>query len=275
MKLGRTSHARRCVTRLSAGLVLVLAAGCATTPETNQNEDPDRYYRLGQILLVNGELDKAEYWLKKSEAIKADDPLLQNLLGLLYWGRGRREHGELAAMRQYEIAVPHLKRALELDPTFTKAENNLGVCLADMKRDDEAVEHFEHVLADRNYPTPEKVHNNVAVLYVRKGDTKKAIEHYKAAIDYQPSFIPARLGLGKLYYEMGRNGDAHRTFDAALQIQKKLPEAHYYIGLLFLRDGQGAIAKAAFEEAIRLSDNDTEVNREARKHLAALRGVGG
>lgn len=265
--------ARRAARAAAAALALVVAGGCATMSQSTSAEEAERYYRLGQILLVNGELEKAEYWLKKSEEANADNPLLQNLLGLLHWSRGRRERGEIAAMREYERAVPHFQRALVLDATFTKARNNLGVCLADMKRDDDALAEFQEVLADRNYPTPEKVHNNMAVIFVRKGDHEKAIEHFKTAIDYQPTFMRARVGLGKLYYDIGRNAKAHRTFEEILELQSNLPEAHYYLGLLFLRDGQRSVAKAAFEEAVRNSENDTEVNREARKQLAALRGA--
>jgi Tfp pilus assembly protein PilF len=51
---------------------------------------------------------------------------------------------------------------------------------------------------------------NLGLLYTRKGDAKKAEEHYRQALKLQPSFAPAYVSLADLYRLQQRDRDSEK-----------------------------------------------------------------
>jgi Flp pilus assembly protein TadD len=90
-----------------------------------------------------------------------DSPQLKNLLGRLY--------GEMKG--DIEAAIPYLNKALELDPTFVSAYENLGIAYATKGNFPKALELLQKALE----LDPENTHvmNNIAMLYGNMGDTQK------------------------------------------------------------------------------------------------------
>src|SRR5688500_6863750 len=67
----------------------------------------------------------------------------------------------------YPQATYMLRRALEMDPKNVHARNNLASCLKQLGREEEAIRHYEALIAD----APDFLYaiNNLAFSYLRNG----------------------------------------------------------------------------------------------------------
>ena len=152
------------------------------------------------------------------------------------------------------------------------------------------------------WPLDADGHNDLGLLFERKGDTEKAAEHYRHAIRLDPKKPVYHLNLGNLH--AGRRpqqagsayreairlkpnfADAHNNLAHVLLRQGQIDEAlrhalravaigtphaaHYHdtLGRVLLRLGRAAEAADAFRAAIKASGKDIATRDEARRGLA-------
>ncbi len=76
-------------------------------------------------------------------------------------------------------------------------------------------------------------HNNLGILYKRKGLLDKAIEEYKQALRLKPDYTEAYNNLGIAYREKGMFKEAETAYHEALRLKSDLVEAHYNLGVLY------------------------------------------
>jgi predicted CXXCH cytochrome family protein len=77
---------------------------------------------------------------------------------------------------------------------------------------------------------------NLAILETSLKQFDNAVEHYKIAIRLDPEFMPARVNLGNLYNQIGRNADAERVFVEAVGRAPSNGDLHYSLGLLLAEE---------------------------------------
>ncbi|MFQ5455757.1 MAG: tetratricopeptide repeat protein [Nitrospirota bacterium] len=94
-------------------------------------------------------------------------------------------------------AITSFKKALEYDQNVSAVHNNLGILYKRKGMIDKAIdEYLKAIDIDQNYY---EAHNNLGIAYREKGDFKKAEKEYKDTIDIMPLFKDAYLNLGVLY----------------------------------------------------------------------------
>ncbi len=76
-------------------------------------------------------------------------------------------------------------------------------------------------------------HNNLGILYKKKGLLDKAIEEYKQAIRLKPDYAETHNNLGIAYREKGKFKEAEMAYREALRLKSDLVEAHYNLGVLY------------------------------------------
>lgn len=103
-------------------------------------------------------------------------------------------------------------------------------------------------------PSPVEVRLAQAALSARAGDTQAAIEEYRAALQIDPSSVPAMLGLGTSYLARVQYDLAEKEFRRALRIAPNHVELHYQLGLTLYRRGVWAGAAQQLRRAIELDD---------------------
>lgn len=109
-------------------------------------------------------------------------------------------HGEaLVVMKRGDFGAARdlLRQAIEADPTFGNAWNDLGACLFALDQPVEAIPCFEEALRVR-YETPEKAHYNLGRVYEALGDLEAAKRKYHDALAAAPAYILARAALERL-----------------------------------------------------------------------------
>lgn len=85
---------------------------------------------------------------------------------------------------QYERAIDAYRRAIELEPTYADAYNNLGNIYLLQKRYYEAIELFQRAL--RYHPSDALFHYNLGVCYELVGEHKKAKAELDRARELDP-----------------------------------------------------------------------------------------
>jgi TolB-like protein/Flp pilus assembly protein TadD len=91
---------------------------------------------------------------------------------------------------------------------------------------------------------------------------ERAIEHFRKAIDKDPTFAPAHAGLAIAYFWLAHIGGppplARAAASQAAQLDPSLPEAHFALSLLSESDDEAA---AQLKEALRLNPSYAECYR--------------
>ena len=196
-------------------LVVLAAQGCASQGKKSSAEgDATRYLRLAYVQFERGQTSQA---LESAhEAVKHDPRSAEAhyFLGVIHTG-----------LSEYPLAVTELKEALTLDPHYTDAHNNLGVAYVELKQYDKAMKEFQASLSDKTYRTPEKVHLNMGNMYVSQGVLSEAMRSFQRALDLNPKYLLAYLGLGDVYKRMGKTDLAAQQFKKVIEIAPDSPEA--------------------------------------------------
>jgi Flp pilus assembly protein TadD len=112
---------------------------------------------------------------------------------------------------------------------------------------------------------------NLALLFARKGEFKKAEEHYRQALKLQPSFVPAYVNLADLYRAQERDKDGEMVLREAVTAVPEDASVAHALGLLLVREKK-------VDEAIvwlkRAAERAPEIARYAYVYGVALNSTG-
>jgi serine/threonine protein kinase/tetratricopeptide (TPR) repeat protein len=156
---------------------------------------------------------------------------------------------ELSRIGKFAEAIPHLKRAIELDPNFAMAYTAAAVMysnLADSAATEYATKGFELrdrvtererlrisefyysivtdeqekqlevlELSNRTYPRSAATLNNLVLAYALRGQYEKGVEKATEALRVDPNLAVVYGNLGWNYMALGRYEEAKATFEQA------------------------------------------------------------
>ncbi len=128
----------------------------------------------GLIAQEEGELDKAlELYRQSLEVYPTPE-------GHTYLGWALSYQGN------FDEAIAHCREALELDPEFGNPYNDIGVYLMQQKQFDAAIPWFELAKRARRYEPRHYPYINLGHIYAARGELKRALEEFKAALEIVP-----------------------------------------------------------------------------------------
>lgn len=160
------------------------------------------------------------------------------------------------------------QRTLSMDPNCSIARLNLGWCLLEDGRTEEAIAELQTALERR--PRDAKVYNNLGRAHLQKGDVDRATAYLTEAVRIEPDYAEAHNNLGKALLEDGDIEGAIARFGKALACKEGFATARYNLGSAFLRKGDTEEAVRTFQEVLRTDPEreDVRVNLAAA-HMAA------
>ena len=216
---------------------------------------------IGEAYLSQGKDTAALREFRKAEAIYADDPFLQFDIGLVY-----------ATREKYKIAVGYFKKALELNPSFSPARNNLGAAYLALKDYQAAITTLEEVLEDDLYATPHYPMTLLGQAYFEKEEYARAEDYFRMALKRRPRYIRALNWLGRTLMATDRPKEAVAVFEKSTRIRPTLGETYLDLARAHTLLKNVAQARHAYEKVIELAPPDSEDALTAKKALIRLRG---
>ena len=133
-------------------------------------------------------------------------------------------------------ALPHYRRALELDPGNPTAHYYLATALQRTGRLEEALSHYREAL--RLQPDRAQVHNNYGVALLAAGRREAAVRQFRRAVELDPGYPNARVNLGTLARMRGDLEGAARHYRRAVEAAPGSAEPRRLLGHVLLARGE-------------------------------------
>ena len=108
--------------------------------------------------------------------------------------------------KRYDDAIKGFDKVLATNPRNAQARFQRAWAMAQAGHDDQAVQAFAEMAQD--FPELPEPHNNLALLYARRGDLKRAEAELLLAIDAKPDYAIAYSNLGDVYRRLAEKAYA-------------------------------------------------------------------
>ena len=163
----------------------------------------------------------------------------------------------------------HFQRAVQIQPGYARAWNNLGQVYVRMGQEQKARQAFEQALSIPTYLTPEYPAYNLGRLYLDQGQRDKARQKLQESIGHAPDFVPAILLLSDIQVRGNHLQQAVHTLRQGLRASPKNPRLMLALAENLLRRGQPVQARTWFEDIVRTAP-DSQPAQVATDYLALL-----
>jgi Flp pilus assembly protein TadD len=202
-------------------------------------------------------------------------------------------------------AIPHLRRAIELDPDFAMAHALLSEVYANTGQSSLAPEFSRKAfeLRDRvsaherlfiswryyrdavqawdkalevaqlwtaTYPREPFAQNSLGVALLRLGEFEKAVQPLREAIRLDPGFIPPYSNLAASLLALGRNDEARAVLQEAADRRLEFAGARRLSYLLAFVEGDAATMEREFKASVGMRENNSAFGWQA--HTFAFNG---
>ena len=177
-----------------------------------------------------------------------------------------------APRRPFEEAIKAYAKAIDLRPFYADAHVGLGDALAAKGEVDPAVAAYQRGV--EHNPMNAKVHVSRGKLYyAEKGLYYESVNAYKKAIDLDPTYLDARMGLAEVYEDKGLYKEAIEEYRKVVDADAKNTGALYNLAIVYEKvDPKESIA--LWERYIGLAANlpaEKDWVDVARLHLRKLK----
>lgn len=220
-------------------------------------------YSLGVVHQALGNRWKAAAQFRASTQLDPGYPEPYKALGDLF----------LAAPRRlYDQAIEAYSKAIELRPFYADAYVGLGDAKAAKGDVDGAIAAYRKALLHN--PFNPRMYASLAKIYFsEKGLYYEAVSAYKKAVELDPTFVDAHMGLGEVYEDKGLYKEAAAEYRKAVELDEKHPGALYDLAEVYEKvNPKEAIAlwERYIDLASQLSSEKDWVD-VARQHLHKLK----
>jgi tetratricopeptide (TPR) repeat protein len=135
-------------------------------------------------------------------------------------------------LKEYQRAIADFDRALELNPSYTRAYNNRGNVYLDLKEYQRAIADYERAI--ELDPKPAYAYRNRGLAYRNLKEYQRAIADYERAIELDPSYALAYDSRGDAYYDLKEYQRAIADYERAIELDPSSVNGYFGRGLTYL-----------------------------------------
>jgi len=166
-----------------------------------------RYLQKGHLKLANDKLEKALKQNPNSVQSNHYYAILQQRL---------KNNGK---------ATQYFLKAISIDPKDPELRNNYGSFLCETKRPQAAVHQFLIAVKDPLYSTPAFAYSNAGICLRKANDPARAEKYFRLALEKNPTFPSALLGMAKIYKDKKDYSKAQAFMLRYESVGKSTPDA--------------------------------------------------
>lgn len=167
----------------------------------------------------------------------------------------------LYLQQDYDRARQLMETTLRVDPNFAPTLNLLGYAYLETGNPDPAkaiASLKRYAQLQPGQPNPQK---SLAEILRYTGDDQGSVEHYAGALQLDPTFFVARVGLADTLTLMGVYSDARDQYDKAISVAESSREryhAEYQKALVFFWEGHSGEGRKTLEVLAEKADAEKE-----------------
>src|SRR5438128_7344175 len=259
-------RARYCLV-LAVLLVPFVAASAATSASAQQQPGVNPYYEFltARRLLGEGDAKGALAALERALAADPGSAEIRAEMASYYLRQDRLEDAEKAAREALARNGDSIEAHRVLGLLFAAyADNARGPDLAKVPGYlKEAIEHLEKVVPTAAGATDLSAQYNLGRLYLRNGDSEKAVDALRRVVDQNPSWSQARLALAQALSDANQSEAAIETLKPAAEEE---PRLNATLGQFYERAGRYAEAAEAYTKALAAAPT----SRDLKLRLASV-----
>ena len=200
-----------------------------------------------------------QYW-KNNETlfthaidINENNYIMQNNYGNFLLGKG-----------QYEQAIKHFSKAIEIKKNYAlarenlaRAYNDLAVALQKENKIDLAMKNWHAALAMD--PNHSKANYNVGLIMCQQGKYDQAINCFKKVLKSQPDWYKPYNDIALAYEQMGKQDLAIENYKESIRLKPDYMNAQYNLGCAYYKAGNFALAVKYWQKTLELKPDFIEV----------------
>lgn len=184
-----------------------------------------------------GDDRRAEQAILLALSIDPNHPDLIYTLGRIYSQQGR-----------YDSAIQQFQKVIQVQPTYYKAYDNLGLCYEHQNEPQKAIHNYLKAieLVHKDSPAYSWPYANLANLLLNQGDFKQAFNLAVEAAERDPQSARNFYLTGKALIKLKQEEKSLRWLRRSMELDPDYPEPHYAIAQLFRKQGKLAEADQEF-----------------------------
>jgi tetratricopeptide (TPR) repeat protein len=215
---------------------------------------------MGQQALSINAAEQAMKHFQKVVEIYPDIQGLHLALGMLYLQR-----------EEYALAAQHLEKAVQEEETFD-AMANLGTAYIGAEVYEKAEKYLKRARELR--PESPICHKNLAVLYRKMKRDNEAIYHFEKYIDLQPNDLETMQTYALYLTKIGRWKEAAAFLTNLTKEITNVAPIYFLLAQVQIQNGQQEKAIEALKRGIQLIDPSLALAWMSRDEFNAVRGTG-
>lgn len=233
-----------------------LLSACVTETTGNELEaNPeaalDRRVELARQYIGRGDWENANRNLELAAELDPDSALVHEAFGLLYQSTG-----------EFDLSEQSFKRALRVDPKFSRARNNYAAFLFSLGRFEDAEREFAIVANDSLYSGRPNAYVNLGMSRVRLGKSAAAEEAFRRVLRMDRRSPIALLEMAYLRLAAGDVQSAESYYGVYRTVVRKQPARGLILGIKIARATGDKDAESSYGLALRnLYPDSTEYRR--------------
>ena len=151
---------------------------------------------------------------------------------------------------EHDLAIEDLNEAIELNQNYADAYNNRGIAYQKKREYARAIEDLnEAIKLDSNDAV---AYNNRGIAHVGNGEYDRAIENYNTAIDLKSDYAEAYYNRGLVYIQKENYDQTVKDFSKAIELKPDFAIAYARRGLIYTKEEKYNHAIEDFNKAIEL-----------------------
>jgi tetratricopeptide (TPR) repeat protein len=243
------------------------------------------YTLLGDILFLDGDYLNSAIAMKRADVLYPLDEHGRFTLAMAYITLDKRDWARLELRQlaksdprnalypywlsrldyrdmQLTSAVAHAQKAINLNPTFMKAYDNLGLYYDALGKSEDAIQAYKEAVRlnrERRLRSPWPSMNLGTVL-LKLGRPDEAEVYLRESLEEDPRFPKAHFQYGLLLEKRGKYAEAIQELQRAAEFDPTYPEPCFVLGRIYRRLGDEKSMQEAFKSFQARSQKEKDKN---------------